>query len=82
MFCHVTLKLGDQNDFRFHCHALIPVKFGLQKSIVYVHNNAKFCFRYENCASASIFRDTFFFHPFKLIAVQNKRFKRKILIFK
>ena len=30
----MTLKLGGQNDFRFHCHALIPVKFGLQKSIV------------------------------------------------
>ena len=42
MFCHVTLKLGGQKDFRFHCHALIPVKFGLQKSIVEVHIRAKF----------------------------------------
>ena len=57
MFCHVTLKLGGQKDFRFHCHALIPVKFGLQKSIVKVHIHAKFCFIYENCASASISRD-------------------------
>ena len=55
MFCHVTLKLGGQKDFRFNCHALIPVKFGLQKSIVHIH--AKFCFRYENCAIASISRD-------------------------
>ena len=57
MFFHVTLKFEGQNDFRFHCHALIPVKFGLQKSIVSVHNHANFCFRYENCASASIFID-------------------------
>ena len=33
MFCHVTLKLGGQKDFRFHCHALIPVKFGLQNQL-------------------------------------------------
>ena len=57
MFCHVTLKLGGQKDFRFDCHALIPVNFGLQKLTVLAHIHAKFCFRCENCASTSISTD-------------------------